>query len=141
MVSLFDDLNESPHARLPLPASDSPTGPTRRPTTQQEIFALIRDLGDSFIPSYLPVLFSRRAVPYIPHERRLQLIRRGRYVEFNLVYGRGTKFGLITPGARIESILVSLPESVRWESIPELGVEATEEGKLTEVSKNPRDWV
>lgn len=102
----FDDLNEGTHARLP---SSIP-----RPTAPAEIFSFVQDLGNAFIPSYLPILTVRSTIPYTPLQRRWQLVRRGRYVEFNLVYDRGTKFGLMTPGARIESILMSLPETARW---------------------------
>ncbi|KAF8966264.1 Coproporphyrinogen oxidase [Flammula alnicola] len=132
----FDDLNEGPHLRLPTPASE-----VKRPVTPDEIFAFIKELGNSFVPSYIPILQLRYSIPYTPHERRWQLLRRGRYVEFNLVYDRGTKFGLMTPGARIESILMSLPETARWEYMSELGAEGTEEGKLIEVLKEPRAWV
>lgn len=142
----FDDLNEGPHLRLPSPTQRGGDG-ALRPTTPDEIFALIRSLGDAFIPSYLPVLSRRHAVPYTPHHRRWQLIRRGRYVEFNLIYDRGTKFGLMTPGARVESILMSLPETARWEYQSELGEDwqqdegRSEEGELVSVLRNPREWV
>ena len=132
----FDDMNEGAHARLP----SSDVAP--RPNTPSEIFNLVKDLGDAFLPSYLPILTARHSMPYTPQQRRWQLIRRGRYVEFNLVYDRGTKFGLMTPGARIESILMSLPETARWEYMCELGEdEGTEEGKLVKVLKAPREWV
>lgn len=130
----FDDLNEGTHARLPSPAAP-------RPTTPADIFAFVQDLGNAFVPSYLPILTARHSLPYTPLQRRWQLVRRGRYVEFNLVYDRGTKFGLMTPGARIESILMSLPETARWEYMSELGEEGTEEGKLMVVLKKPREWV
>lgn len=65
----------------------------------------------------------------------------GRYVEYNLVYDRGTKFGLQTPGARIESILMSLPLQARWEYMADVGAkEGTPEAAMTEVLKTPRDW-
>ncbi|KNZ71534.1 Coproporphyrinogen-III oxidase, mitochondrial [Termitomyces sp. J132] len=134
----FDDLNEGPHARLNSPNSSDPTP---RPTSPAEIFSLIRDLGNAFIPSYLPILKVRSSLSFTPAQRRWQLLRRGRYVEFNLVYDRGTKFGLMTPGARIESILMSLPETARWEYMSEMGEEGTEEAKLVEVLKKPREWV
>jgi len=133
----FDDLNEGPHLRLPSPASE-----VKRPVTPEEIFAFVRELGNAFVPSYLPILQLRHSTPSTPHQRRWQLIRRGRYVEFNLVYDRGTKFGLMTPGARIESILMSLPETARWEYMSELGTdEGTEEEKLMRVLKAPKNWI
>jgi len=132
----FDDLNEGAHQRLP-PASE-----VKRPVTPDEIFALVKGLGDAFVPSYLPILELRHSIPHTPHHRRWQLLRRGRYVEFNLVYDRGTKFGLMTPGARIESILMSLPETARWEYMSDLGSEeGSEEAKVIAVLKEPRTWV
>ncbi|KAG7092870.1 hypothetical protein E1B28_009182 [Marasmius oreades] len=128
----FDDLNSGKHSRLPDDRAKSP----------EEIFNLIKTLGDAFVPAYVPIVEKRAKIPYTPHQRRWQLIRRGRYVEFNLIYDRGTKFGLNTPGARIESILMSLPEVARWEYMSELGEdENSEEGKLVKVLRNPRDWV
>lgn len=85
------------------------------PQTRETLFATVRSLGDAFIPAYLPILQSRKAMPYSEREQAWQRIRRGRYVEFNLVYDRGTKFGLQTPGARMESILMSLPLLASWE--------------------------
>jgi len=130
----FDDLNEGAHLRLP-------NAEVKRPVTPAEIFSFVQELGNSFVPSYIPILKLRHPMPYTPHQRRWQLLRRGRYVEFNLVYDRGTKFGLMTPGARIESILMSLPETARWEYMSELGEEGTEEGKVIVVLKEPRNWV
>ncbi|KAJ6605645.1 Coproporphyrinogen oxidase [Mycena sp. CBHHK59/15] len=129
----FDDLNQGTHLRL----DDS----EKRPRTPADIFAFVQALGNSFLPSYMPILSRRHGMPYTPLQRRWQLIRRGRYVEFNLVVDRGTKFGLMTPGARIESILMSLPEVARWEYMTELGAEGTEEGKLMVVLKTPKEWV
>ncbi|KAH8832888.1 Coproporphyrinogen III oxidase [Flagelloscypha sp. PMI_526] len=131
----FDDLNNHPHARLP---SDGDV--SLRPYAAEDIFMFIQTLGASFVPSYLPILERRYAIPYSAHNRRWQLIRRGRYVEFNLVYDRGTKFGLMAPGARIESILMTLPETVRWEYMTEMGEEGTEEGRLMDILRAPRDW-
>ena len=130
----FDDLNEGPHLRLPAHTEVS------RPMAPQDIFSFVKSLGNAFIPSYLPILQERHAVPYTPRQRRWQLLRRGRYVEFNLVYDRGTKFGLMTPGARIESILMSLPETARWEYMTEMD-HGEEEKKILEVLKKPIDWV
>jgi coproporphyrinogen III oxidase len=77
-------------------------------------FALMQAVGDSYVPAYQPIVNARKATPFTERERDFQLYRRGRYVEFNLVYDRGTLFGLQT-GGRTESILMSLPPLVRWE--------------------------
>ena len=134
----FDDLNSADHHLLP--TDKGPSSP--RPRSQEEIFDFVKSCGDSFLPSYLPILQKRAGTPFTEQQRRWQLLRRGRYVEFNLVYDRGTKFGLNTPGARIESILMSLPETARWEYQSEMGTDAeSEEGKLLEVVRNPKQWV
>jgi coproporphyrinogen III oxidase len=85
-------------------------------------FAFVCAVGDAIMPAYLPIVERRRAEPWGDRERRWQMLRRGRYVEFNLLYDRGTIFGLRTDG-RIESILMSLPPEVRWEyaAAPEPG--------------------
>jgi coproporphyrinogen III oxidase len=80
----------------------------------ERCFALLRSVGDHFLPAYLPILERRKGLSYGERERNFQLYRRGRYVEFNLVYDRGTLFGLQSRG-RTESILMSLPPLVRWE--------------------------
>ncbi|KAH8082465.1 Coproporphyrinogen oxidase [Cristinia sonorae] len=130
----FDDLCDALHKKLDAEA--------QRPRTPDEIFAFVRSTGDAFVPSYLPILEKRAKAESTEEERRWQLLRRGRYVEFNLVYDRGTKFGLATPGARIESILMSLPETARWEYMSEMGTdEESREGQLLKVLKSPRDWV
>ncbi|HWV14753.1 MAG TPA: oxygen-dependent coproporphyrinogen oxidase [Cellvibrio sp.] len=102
-------------------------------------FALMRAIGDSYIPAYQPIVAARKNTPYGERERNFQLYRRGRYVEFNLVYDRGTLFGLQT-GGRTESILMSLPPLVRWEYDyqPEPG---SPEAELTEVFLPHRNWV
>jgi coproporphyrinogen III oxidase len=73
---------------------------------QNEIFSFVKDVSSSFLPSYVPIVWKNKDMGWTEEERRWQLLRRGRYVEFNLVHDRGTKFGLMTPGARIESILM-----------------------------------
>jgi len=129
----FDDLCDQKHSMLPDDVS--------RPRTPEDIMAFIKTAGDAFIPSYLPVLERRMHTEYTPHHRRWQLLRRGRYVEFNLVYDRGTKFGLLTPSARIESVLMSLPETARWEYMSDMGsAEGTEEEKCLAALRQPREW-
>lgn len=91
-------------------------------------FALTRAVGEGYIRAYEPILKKRKKTSYGERERQFQLYRRGRYVEFNLVYDRGTLFGLQS-GGRIESILMSLPPLVRWEYSPEFS-ENSPEAKL-----------
>jgi coproporphyrinogen III oxidase len=102
-------------------------------------FAFLRSIGDAYLQAYLPIVQRRRHHPYGERERQFQLYRRGRYVEFNLVYDRGTLFGLQSNG-RTESILMSLPPLVRWEYDykPEPG---SEESRLTDYYLTGRDWL
>ncbi|WP_164929398.1 oxygen-dependent coproporphyrinogen oxidase [Gloeobacter violaceus] len=104
----------------------------------EKIFAFAQSCGNAFLPAYLPIVERRHTLPYAERERNFQLYRRGRYVEFNLVWDRGTIFGLQTNG-RIESILMSMPPLVRWEYNyrPEPG---TAEAELYEVFLVPQDW-
>ncbi len=105
---------------------------------REKLFSFVEDAGRSFLPAYVPIVEKHKKDNYSEEERHWQLLRRGRYVEFNLVYDRGTRFGLETQG-RIESILMSLPTLVRWEYNvhPAPG---TPEATLEEVLKHPRDW-
>ncbi|MDX2099011.1 MAG: oxygen-dependent coproporphyrinogen oxidase [Leptolyngbyaceae cyanobacterium bins.59] len=107
--------------------------------TWEDLFAFVQSCGDAFLPAYAPIVERRRELEYGERERNFQLYRRGRYVEFNLVYDRGTIFGLQTNG-RTESILMSLPPLVRWEYgyQPEPG---SREAILYEVFLKPQDWV
>lgn len=102
-------------------------------------YAFITQMGDAFLDAYLPIVQKRKILPYTDEQRQWQEIRRGRYVEFNLVHDKGTLFGLKTKG-RIESILMSLPPTVQWayDVQPE---ENSEEAKLITVLKNPITWV
>ncbi len=104
----------------------------------ERLFDFVRDCGDAFLPAYLPIAERRKKEPYTEREKFFQEFRRGRYVEFNLVYDRGTLFGLRT-GGRIESILMSLPPVVRWryDYRPEPG---SPEAELYDVYLKPRDW-
>jgi coproporphyrinogen III oxidase len=102
-------------------------------------FALVRAVGDRFLGAYAPIVERRRAIPYGEREREFQAYRRGRYVEFNLVYDRGTLFGLQS-GGRTEAILMSLPPRVAWryDWKPEPG---SPEATLYTDFLRPRDWV
>ncbi|MFB2935379.1 oxygen-dependent coproporphyrinogen oxidase [Aerosakkonemataceae cyanobacterium BLCC-F154] len=104
----------------------------------EELFAFVQECGQAFLPAYVPIVERRRNLEYGERQRNFQLYRRGRYVEFNLVYDRGTIFGLQTNG-RTESILMSLPPLVRWEYgyQPEPN---TPEAELYETFLKPQDW-
>ena len=105
----------------------------------EKSFAFMRSVGDHYIQAYRPIVARRKDTEYGERERNFQLYRRGRYVEFNLVYDRGTLFGLQT-GGRTESILMSLPPLVRWQYNyqPEPG---TPEAKLYDDYLRPRNWL
>ena len=136
----FDDLDASEQ-----PSSKNP---------REDIFQFCVTGLEAFLPSYVPLLRRRMDMPYLPQHKEWQQLRRGRYVEFNLVNDRGTSFGLRTPGARVESILMSLPRTAKWEYMNPVcgtGVEekvedesdstAQEERKVMEVLRTPRSWV
>jgi coproporphyrinogen III oxidase len=105
---------------------------------REKLFAFVSDAGSAFLPAYLPIVEKRRQEPFTDRQRHFQLVRRGRYAEFNLVYDKGTSFGLET-GGRVESILMSLPPLVRWEYDfkPE---EGSPEAGLAAYLK-PREWL
>ena len=105
----------------------------------EQSFAMMRSVGDHYVPAYLPIVQRRKGTPYGDRERDFQLYRRGRYVEFNLVFDRGTIFGLQT-GGRTESILMSLPPLVTWkyDYAPEAG---TPEAELYDIYLKPKDWL
>jgi coproporphyrinogen III oxidase len=104
-----------------------------------QCFAVLRAVGDAYIPAYLPIVAKRKAASYSERERDWQLYRRGRYVEFNLVWDRGTHFGLQS-GGRTESILMSLPPLVtfKYNHAPAPG---SEEARLHSDFLRPRDWL
>lgn len=104
-----------------------------------KIYGFVKSCLESFLPTYMTILNRRKDMPYTPDQKLWQQIRRGRYVEFNLVHDRGTAFGLHTPNSRIESILVSMPLQASWryDFHPEPG---SEEERLIKVLKSPIDW-
>jgi coproporphyrinogen III oxidase len=105
----------------------------------QHWFEFVTAAGNAFLESYLPIVKRRKDMPFEAQHKHWQEIRRGRYVEFNLIHDKGTLFGLKTNG-RIESILMSLPPTVRWEYNyqPAAG---SEEEKLVQVLTHPKDWI
>jgi coproporphyrinogen III oxidase len=113
-----------------------------RPTDEagvETLFAFQRAGGESFLPAYLPIVTRRRDLAYGKREIEWQEVRRGRYVEFNLIHDRGTLFGLKT-GGRTESILMSLPPRARWEYNYQ-PVPGSPEAELLEACLHPRDWL
>ena len=109
-------------------------GPSR-----EAAYALVQSCAETFLPAYLPIVERRKDLPFSAAQKRWQQIRRGRYIEFNLLYDRGTSFGFKT-GGRPESILMSLPLLARWEydQQPEPG---SEEARTLEVLRHPREWL
>ncbi len=107
--------------------------------TMQNWYDFVTEIGDRFLEAYVPIVEKRKDQGYVEANRNWQEIRRGRYVEFNLVHDKGTLFGLKTNG-RIESILMSLPPKVQWryDHHPEKG---SEEERLVEILQNPKEWV
>ena len=107
--------------------------------SMQDRFNFVSEIGTSFLDSYLPIVQKRKDTDYTKQQKDWQEIRRGRYVEFNLIHDKGTLFGLKTNG-RIESILMSLPPKVQWyyNHEPEKN---SEEEKLLQVLKNPKNWL
>jgi coproporphyrinogen III oxidase len=131
----FDYLGAGAEATAGQPAA----GPAGAGEDDAEaVFAFVRDVGEAITAAYLPIVERRRAEPWGERERRWQLVRRGRYVEFNLIYDRGTVFGLRTDG-RVESILMSLPPEARWEyaQAPEPG---SPEAASLEALCSRADW-
>ncbi|HTG16113.1 MAG TPA: oxygen-dependent coproporphyrinogen oxidase [Blastocatellia bacterium] len=121
--------------------ADDPLGPGQPASADcgiEFVFEFVQGVSRAFLPAYVPIAERRMNEPYTEREREFQLIRRGRYVEFNLVYDRGTHFGLETRG-RAESILMSLPPLVRWvyDYKPEPGSREAEAWGLFQ----PRDWL
>jgi len=104
----------------------------------EKLFAFVQDCGNQFLTAYVPIAERRKDLPFTPEQRAFQEFRRGRYVEFNLIYDRGTLFGLKT-GGRTESILMSLPPKVRWlyDYQPAPG---TREAELYDVYLKAREW-
>ncbi|XP_036435487.1 oxygen-dependent coproporphyrinogen-III oxidase, mitochondrial isoform X1 [Colossoma macropomum] len=107
---------------------------------QEEVFNFVKSCAKTVVPCYLPIVRKHLNDSFTQEEKDWQQVRRGRYVEFNLVYDRGVKFGLATPGSRVESILMSLPLTARWEYMHEPR-KGTKEAEMLEVLRNPKEWI
>ncbi|KAL9187170.1 hypothetical protein ACHAXT_010890 [Thalassiosira profunda] len=105
-----------------------------------ETYAFVRDVARGWMPSWLPIVAKNKDREYTEEQRHWQCLRRGRYLEFNLLYDRGVKFGLANANPRVEGVMVSAPPVIHFDynNVPE---EGSEEARLVEVLKNPRDWV
>ncbi len=135
----FDYLGAGAEMTAGQPAVEpAPDSSSAREDDAEAMFAFVRDVGEAILAAYLPIIERRRNDPWGERERNWQLLRRGRYVEFNLLYDRGTVFGLRTDG-RVESILMSLPPEVRWAyaNAPEPG--SPEAESLAAICAR-RDW-
>ncbi|KAH7040028.1 Coproporphyrinogen III oxidase [Microdochium trichocladiopsis] len=106
----------------------------------ENTFAFIQDCLKSFLPSYVPIINRRKDMPFTEKEKEWQQVRRGRYVEFNLVHDRGTAFGLNVPGSRVESILMTLPLTAQWRYMYEPDPKSREQ-RLLDVLRDPKEWV
>jgi len=107
---------------------------------KENTFAFVQSVAKSFLPGYLPIISKRKDMPFTEKEKEWQQIRRGRYVEFNLIHDRGTAFGLNAPNARVESILMSLPVTATWKYMYEVE-KGSREQRLVDVLREPRQWV
>eukprot|EP00591_Stephanopyxis_turris_P017787 CAMPEP_0195540144 /NCGR_PEP_ID=MMETSP0794_2-20130614/50424_1 /TAXON_ID=515487 /ORGANISM="Stephanopyxis turris, Strain CCMP 815" /LENGTH=314 /DNA_ID=CAMNT_0040674209 /DNA_START=293 /DNA_END=1237 /DNA_ORIENTATION=+ len=106
-------------------------------TTEKQAF--VQGVADSWMPSWLGIVSQRRDLPYTDKQREWQLLRRGRYLEFNLLYDRGVRFGLANANPRIEGVMVSAPPLIAW-SYNHQVEENSEEAKLMEILKTPKEW-
>lgn len=104
----------------------------------EEIFSFVKDCLNAFVPSYIPIVLRRKDMDYTADEKHFQRIRYGRYVEFNLMYDRGTAFGLHVADSRIESILVSMPSTSSW--VYRYSPKDPREIRFIEILQNPREW-
>lgn len=107
-------------------------------TDAERLFGFVAQAADAFVPAYLPIVERRHGTPFTERHERWKQLRAGRYIEFNLVYERGTAFGLKS-GGRASSVLMGLPPQARWEyqHTPAAG---SEEARLVEVLRHPREW-
>ncbi|KAI5279350.1 Coproporphyrinogen-III oxidase [Ascosphaera aggregata] len=125
----FDDLDEGFLKSIGASTTDA----------RDKLFSFATDCLAAFLPSYVPIIEKRKNMPFTPNQKEWQQIRRGRYVEFNLIYDRGTQFGLRAPNARTESILMSLPRIAMWRYMDPVSGTRTEQQKLQEKKEQEKE--
>jgi coproporphyrinogen III oxidase len=106
----------------------------------QRTLAFVKDVCSSWMPSWFPIIEKRQPLDYTEQQRNWQLLRRGRYLEFNLLYDRGVKFGLANANPRVEGVMVSAPPLIAWE-YNHVIEDGSEEDRLMKILKTPIDWV
>ncbi|EDO16670.1 hypothetical protein Kpol_1052p17 [Vanderwaltozyma polyspora DSM 70294] len=106
----------------------------------EEMLKIVEDSFDAWISAYIPIVAKRKDMPFTEEQKQWQAVRRGRYVEFNIMYDRGTQFGLRTPGSRIESIMMTLPVHASW-LYDYHAAPGSHEEELIKVTTTPREWV
>ena len=106
----------------------------------QSTLSFVQDVADTWMPSWLPIVTDRKLMEYTNQQRQWQLLRRGRYLEFNLLYDRGVKFGLANANPRVEGVMVSAPPLIAWEYNHKVEP-GSEEDRLMKILKDPIDWV
>jgi coproporphyrinogen III oxidase len=104
-----------------------------------ESLAFVQGVAQAWMPSWLPIIQKRQQLPYTEQQKQWQLLRRGRYLEFNLLYDRGVKFGLANANPRVEGVMVSAPPLIAWEYNHHIE-EASEEARLMKILKEPKEW-
>ena len=104
-----------------------------------ETMEFVKSVANAWIPSWFPIVERRRNLPFTEQQKQWQLLRRGRYLEFNLLYDRGVKFGLANANPRVEGVMVSAPPLIAWEYNHKVE-EGSEEKRLMDILKKPRNW-
>lgn len=99
----------------------------------------VKGVANSWLPSWLPIVEKRRRMKFTEKQKEWQLLRRGRYLEFNLLYDRGVKFGLANANPRVEGVMVSAPPLIAWEYNHKID-EGSEEERLMKILKEPKEW-
>jgi coproporphyrinogen III oxidase len=110
------------------------------PASTSGVTEFVRNVADTWMPSWLPIIEKRRKMAYTDNQKQWQLLRRGRYLEFNLLYDRGVKFGLANANPRVEGVMVSAPPVIAFEYNHQI-VPGSDEDRIMQVLRNPKNWV